>query len=206
MAEVDRCVIIGASPDTDVEFIRRTVCKGDYVLCADGGYHFAQQAGVPVHLVVGDFDSGAEPSGIETVRYPVEKDYTDLELTVLRGMERGFRRFLILGGTGGRLPHTLANILLMFRFARKGVQVSLADPEMTAFVLTVPGEKAQIPPGITYSVFSVGGDALVSEIGAKYPLDHYRLSGVASMGVSNESLQGSTVLLHEGQILIITEP
>ena len=205
MEQIGRCVVIGASPDSDMEFIQKMIRPDDYVICADGGLRYALEAGIPVRLVVGDFDSGEEPPLLKTVRYPAEKDYTDLELAVEKGVEQGFRTFLILGGTGGRLPHTLANLLLMFRFARRGITVSMADPEVTAHVLTVPEQEAQIPPGHTYSVFSVGGDSVISEIGAKYPLDRYRLSGFDSIGISNESLDGAQVILHHGSVLILVE-
>lgn len=43
MEKIGRCVIIGASPDTDVDFLRHTVRAEDYVICADGGADFARR-------------------------------------------------------------------------------------------------------------------------------------------------------------------
>ncbi len=209
MEEIRRCVIIGASPDTDAAFLRRTVVAEDYVICADGGVDFARAAGLRVDLAVGDFDSScAVPQDVQVEQYPPEKDYTDLELAVEKGAERGFRRFLILGGTGGRLVHTIMNVMLLFRCARRGIAVSLEDPQLLAYAMTNPGEESRIPPNRTYSVFSVGGDSIVSEIGAKYPLDHHVLPGFDSVGVSgvsNYSQEGAKVILHQGNLLIVIE-
>ncbi len=208
MAEIKRCVIIGASPDTDVDFIRNAVRRDDFVIAADGGVHHARQAGLTVGLAIGDFDSGEAPDDLETLRYPVEKDYTDLELAVEQGIERGFHRFLIFGGTGGRLVHTIMNIMLMFRCARRGIEVSLEDSDILAYVMTGAETVSRIPPNVTYSVFSVGGDSIVSEIGAKYPLDHHVLPGFESTGVSgvsNFSQDGAEVILHQGNLLIVIE-
>lgn len=205
MEKVARCVIIGASPDTDVDFIRRTVSPADYVICADGGLRFAQAAGLPIRMVVGDFDSGSVPADIRVVRYPIEKDFTDLELAVEKGIEAGFNDFLILGGTGGRFTHTLANVMLLFRYALRGISVALEDGDTRSQVLTAPESVMRIPPSVTYSVFSVGGDSVISEIGAKYPLDHHVLTGFDSLGVSNFSCDGASVVLHQGNILIVIE-
>ncbi len=208
MEKIGRCVIIGASPDTNIDFIRNAVQAEDYVICADGGADFARAAGIRVDLAVGDFDSGAIPADAPVEQYPPEKDYTDLELAVKRGVESGFRRFLILGGTGGRLVHTIMNLMLLFRCARHGIEVMLEDSELLAYVLTGAEASSRIPPGVTYSVFSVGGDSIVSEVGAKYPLDHHILPGFDSTGVSgvsNFSQDGAEVILHRGNLLIVIE-
>ena len=125
-----------------------------------------------------------------------------------QGIERGFHRFLIFGGTGGRLVHTIMNIMLMFRCARRGIEVSLEDSDILAYVMTGAETVSRIPPNVTYSVFSVGGDSIVSEIGAKYPLDHHVLPGFESTGVSgvsNFSQDGAEVILHRGNMLIVIE-
>lgn len=208
MEKIDRCVIIGASPDTDVNFLRQAVRAEDYVICADGGAAFARAAGLRVDLTVGDFDSGDVPVDTPVEQYPPEKDYTDLELAVKRSVERGFRRILILGGTGGRFVHTLMNVMLMFRCARYGIEVTLEDAQMLAYAMTEPEKASRIPPNRTYSVFSIGGDSIVSEIGAKYPLDHHTLPGfnaIGVSGVSNFSQDGAEVILHQGNLLIVIE-
>jgi len=52
---------------------------GDIVICADGGFALACSLGVLPDLVVGDLDSvGSDiPEGVEVVRYPSEKDFSD---------------------------------------------------------------------------------------------------------------------------------
>jgi len=48
------------------------------------------------------------------LRYPVDKNETDLELAILYACELGCSRLRILGALGGRLDQTLANL---FQFA-----------------------------------------------------------------------------------------
>ena len=53
---------------------------GDFVICADGGYRAALQAGIKPDLLVGDFDSMPAPENpvCPVLRLPVHKDDTDM--------------------------------------------------------------------------------------------------------------------------------
>ena len=93
---------------------------GDFVLCADGGWEIARGMGVRPDLVIGDFDSSAQPGDGAVERVPVEKDDTDTMLCVKRGLAMGFDDFLIVGGFGGRTDHTLANIQSLHYAAARG--------------------------------------------------------------------------------------
>ena len=100
------CVIVGAVPEDDLY-----IPQGAYCIAADKGVLQFQSRHIEPDLVVGDFDSlGFVPKARELVRHPVEKDDTDMMLAVREGLRREYRDFLLYGGLGGRLDHTLANI------------------------------------------------------------------------------------------------
>ena len=104
MSKTSVCYIICALPQNH----HFSPAPGDLVIAADGGY--AHMGGIKPDLVVGDFDSlGYVPDGESVVRHPAEKDDTDTMLAARIGIERGYRTFLLLGGVGGRLDHTLRN-------------------------------------------------------------------------------------------------
>lgn len=42
-------------------------------------------------------------------------------------LDRGYRDFLLLGCTGGRLDHTLANIAVLLYLLRRGADALMAD-------------------------------------------------------------------------------
>lgn len=205
MGKVARCVVIGASPETPPALIAAQVLPSDFVICADGGVQLAQQAGVRVDLSMGDFDSGSPLPGTETIACAPEKDYTDMDMAIQEGLRRGFTVFLILGGTGGRLSHTLANLRLLLRTARQGVQVEMLDKTTRIVPLVGPEGAVSVPDGALYSVFTLGEDAVISEAGAKYPLDYYRLSAEDSLGVSNLALAHTRVVVHSGAVLLVFE-
>lgn len=72
---------------------RSGFCIGpeELVIACDAGYRSAREAGVLPHLLIGDFDSLGEqlPEGIETLRFPVEKDDTDGMLALREGLRPG---------------------------------------------------------------------------------------------------------------------
>ena len=79
---------------------------GDFLIAADKGYEALEAYGAPPDLVVGDFDSlGRRPNHPNVIQLPVMKDDTDMVYALREGLERGYRRFVLLGGVGGHRGH-----------------------------------------------------------------------------------------------------
>lgn len=119
------CYVVGAmslSPS-----LRPYPAPGDYVIAADRGYDSLMAYGVTPDLVVGDFDSlGRTPSHPNVIQLPAEKDDTDMVYALRKGLELGYRRFVLLGGVGGRLEHTLGNLQLLDWLTSPGAHGFLA--------------------------------------------------------------------------------
>lgn len=91
-----------------------------YVIAADSGLEHAMSVGRSVDLVVGDMDSvrplvleSAIRAGVMAERHPAEKDQTDIELALDRALDMGASSVYVIGGSGDRLDHFLANVLLL---------------------------------------------------------------------------------------------
>ncbi len=197
------CYIIGANcqePPTFATHDRRLI------LCADGGYAKLQTLDIQPDAVLGDFDSlGYLPSHPNLIRHPKEKDDTDMALAVQYGRDRGFRRFLLYGGMGGRTDHTLGNLALLQQMAMRTEQGWLFG-NGEVFTAISHGQTIRFPQetqGI-FSVFAVGGIAEgVTLAGFKYPLDHATLSPAVPLGVSNEFTGvPATVSVETGTLLL----
>ncbi len=174
---------------------------GDLVIAADAGLTHAHALGMTPALTVGDFDSlGHLPEGGETVRLPVEKDDTDMAAAIGVGRGRGYRRFYLLGGTGGRPDHTYANYQLLADCARRGEEAILFGVGFRAAAIA-DGARLTFPADATgtLSVFSACGEATgVSERGVYYPLSGATLSGTFPLGVSNHFLPGEAAEISVG--------
>jgi len=181
------CYVVGAGDCADISIDRHT---GDLVIAADGGYAACRALGLTPELAVGDFDSlDYVPEGIDVRRHPPEKDDTDMFLAVREGQRRGYDRFLLYGGLGGRLDHSLANIQALAAVARQGDRAWLWGQGTALTVLrngslTFPGKYSGV-----FSVFAHGGTARgVCLRGCKYPLENAELDPDYPLGVSNEFL------------------
>ena len=182
---------------------------GDYVIAADRGFDSLLAYGVMPDLAVGDFDSlGHQPNHPNVIRLPAEKDDTDMVFALRKGLEQGYRRFLLLGGVGGRLEHTLGNLELLDWLAIHGAQGFLAG-EKTAATCIRDGSSLTFPPDLSgyLSVFCNSGTAEgVTLEGLKYPLTDYTLTSGFPLGVSNQFLGGSArVSVKKGSLLLIWE-
>ena len=201
------CYIAGAMSLTPS--LRPYPAPGDYVIAADRGFDSLVAYGVRPDLAVGDFDSlGHRPNHPNVIQLPAEKDDTDMVFALRKGLELGYRRFVLLGGVGGRLEHTLGNLQLLDWLACQGGQGFLAG-EKTAATCIRDGMSVTFPPSMTgyLSVLCNSGRAEgVDLTGLKYPLNGYTLTGSFPLGVSNQFLgQEASVSVKQGSLLLIWE-
>ena len=176
----------------------------DLVLAADGGYAHCLSAGVAPHEVLGDFDSLQYVPQDATV-FPVEKDDTDSMLAVRRGLERGYRRFLLYGSLDGqRLDHTVANYQTLRFLADRGAQGYLVGRDY--IVTAIKNTGIRFAPEATgiLSVFCMGSDAQgVTLRGLQYPMENGSLSGSFPLAVSNHFIgREATVTVENGTLLL----
>lgn len=198
------CVIFGAGAYTAPKLKRD---KNTLVIAADGGYAEAKTAGFDPDIIIGDFDSGAAPTDTEAfvVKLNRDKDDTDMLAAVKTGLRRGCDTFVIYGGTGGRLDHTVANFGTLAYLNAFGAQGYLVDEHSVATVVT---DGKFMPPKTavgTVSVFAYGGNATgVTLKGLKFPLDNYELTPEFPIGVSNETIDGkhAEITVKHGTLLI----
>lgn len=203
-----KCVIVSAGRISDFERMKKNISPGDYVIAADGGLRSAEGLGVTPDCVLGDFDSlGYVPDCADEV-FPSQKDDTDTMLAVKHGLAKGFREFVIVGGLGGRLDHTLANIAALDYMRNHGARGLLAD-ESTAVRLFGQGDAVRPlmgGSGAYFSVFPFGCEyAVVSMSGVEYPTMRQRLDASFPLGVSNHvtDREKFSMIIHEGTVLII---
>ncbi len=181
-----------------------------WVVGVDSGADRARELGLKPDLIVGDMDS-VSPEGIDTdaevMRFPTDKDATDLELALDAVTERDdIDRVIVLGGTGGRLDHFLATGLILAnpRFAHVDIQW-LAHPGR----VTVIHEHARLHGGVGahVSLLPIGGDVLgVTTTGLRWQLDHEVLRFGTSRGVSNEFVAAVATVSIKAGVLLAVQP
>lgn len=210
-----RAIIIAggqAAPDEDKLWAQR----GDLVIAADGGAARALSWGLVPHLVIGDMDSLADghraelaARGCRFVVHPRAKDETDLELALTYAVQQGAQEIVVLGALGGRLDHTLANILLLALPALVGVAVSIVEGRVDVRLLR-SGEVATVEgePGDLVSLLPLGGQAHgVTTIGLAWPLYGESLRLGFTRGISNEMVAPKAeIRVDSGYLVIVHSP
>ena len=178
-----RCLIFCAAA---FDGLLTPAAPDDYILAADGGYAHVQTLGLEPDCILGDFDSlGFVPDSAKV--FPVEKDDTDAMLAVRKGLELGFRDFVIYGGLDGpRLDHTVANFQTLQFLADSGATGYLVGRD---YIITVVKNGSiafdEGAAGI-FSLFCLGPDARgVTIEGLHYPLTDGTLTPGFPLGVSN---------------------
>ncbi len=186
LIERKRCVIVAAGVISDLDILKKNIFYDDYIIAADAGYTKLRSAGIEPQLIVGDFDSSDVPENdIETITLSPVKDYTDTEFAVAQAVERGFDEILIIGGTGGRIDHTFANIAVITRYKKQGVNITLIDDNHRIFTLCNE-TKSIVKASYYVSLFAADGECTVSLEGFYYNNDGLVLTPDSSIGVSNE--------------------
>ena len=181
---------------------------GDLIIAADGGYTNLKKYGITPDLLIGDFDSIDEmPEGIERITFPVEKDYTDTALALYEAERRGYREFIILGGTGGREDHTFANYCLLSEARGRGLFAKIISKNNTAFIIKNEKISVKCDTGCHFSAFAFGKDAFGVDItGLYYEAHDLTLVPSSHLTVSNVfKEEAASVSVKDGELLIIVE-
>lgn len=197
------CYIIGAG---SVDGAALHPEAGDYVIAADGGFSHLERLNLKADMVLGDFDSLLQvPDHPNIVRYPSAKDDTDMLLAARAGLRLGYTTFILCGGVGGRLDHTLANIETLAWLSRRGGRGYLIGEGVVITAVTDGMLHFDSARHGTISVFCNGEKAVgVNLKGLKYPLTDATLTCDMPLGVSNEFTGAvSTVSVRDGTLVVL---
>jgi thiamine pyrophosphokinase len=190
----------GAAPSA--ELLAHHLREADLIICTDGAAGWAQEAGVHPQVIIGDMDSSEAPAAGEVVDCgPHDQQHnTDAEKALLLALARGAERVVLLGATGQRLDHTLANVWLVARYHRQADLV-LADDWGE---LRVASGRFVMPaqPGQLVSLMALTPDVVLDTEGLKWPL-HEPLE-LGTRGLSNEATADEIVVdVRSGWVAVV---
>lgn len=189
--------------------------KYDCMIAADSGMNFLYRNGIKPDVIAGDFDSVHSESlahfqclnGVQVMELNPIKDDTDTEFVIREAIRRGAKEITVLGATGTRLDHVLANVNLLGIGLEEGVSIQLLDKHNRIRMISdelVIAKTEQF--GDYVSVLPVKGDAKgVTLEGMKYPLKNADVACFSSLGVSNEIVEAAAKISVEHGILLVIE-
>ena len=206
-----KCIVIGAG---DLTVGQVPVGEEDLVIAVDGGINYCSVLEIEPDILLGDFDSVneaqreaimqmKEEAPERVVVLKPEKDDTDMLATLRLGLEKGYDYFLIYGGCGGRVEHTIANIQCLLFLKNRGAVGYLMDGSGMMFVMKDEEVKLRENLEGYFSLFCLGKEAKgVTIRGMKYELTDYCMTNDFPIGVSNEFVgKEATVSVADGELL-----
>ncbi len=204
-------LIISSGDVKDFKLLNRIVLEHDYIVCADGGLdHLIKIDQVP-DIVVGDFDSISDKglkfirdNKISVERFPTMKDQTDTEIALSHLLDRKVDEITLMGVTGSRIDHTMANIFLLKRLDMKGIVGRVIDDNNIVYFAN-SRFRIENREGYNVSVIPINDDGIiVSLVGFLYPLDKKFVKFGSTLGISNKIVEDyGDIIIHSGEALII---
>lgn len=215
-------IITGGNIDDDFAFSFLSDKNYDEIIAVDGGLAFADRVKHrindfrPTHLV-GDFDT-IDPVILEQYihcedicvhQYIPEKDYTDTDIAVKLALRLVSEHSTsldekvlhIIGGTGTRLDHVMANLQMLKNIMESGVQGAIIDSNN--YIEMICGLRILNRSEIFGKYLSLIPASMelrgITLDGFKYPLKNARTCFGESLCVSNELISdGGYIEIKEG--------
>lgn len=217
-----RTLILGGGM-VDYAFVKEYIQgqEFDTIACADSGLDAAKKLGLGIDFLLGDFDSvqkdmlaqfmeenALHGGGTKFTKYPPEKDYTDMHLILEWAVGQKPSEIIILGATGGRLDHLVANINILMLPLAYNIPAYIVDRNNK---LCLTGSRHVIKKEYSrwkyISVYPLTDKVTgVSLSGVKYPLENAVLEKGGSTTVSNEfavNASEAVVSLDTGILMVI---
>lgn len=204
--------VIASGTIKEYDYCKRILSLADKIVAADGGAGHLRKMNLVPDIVIGDLDSMDKETRmflalnqIALITHPVDKDATDTELAVQWAIESNASSITLLGVTGTRIDHTLANIFLLEKITRAGIMCKIVDDNNEIHLLV---DKVEISgePGEYLSVIpltrSIGG---VTITGVDFPLQNHEMFMGSSLGISNRFTGGIAHISIKNGMAIVTK-
>lgn len=212
---IDRVIKGKTSPDI---FERMSGPKDkSFIIAADRGLETLIRLEIVPDLIIGDFDSAdgeafrfakklSDEKKTVLKKLLPEKDDTDTEAALTAALDAGMDHITILGATGTRIDHVIANILILKKALDCGKEAMIVDKNNRIRLIGKGFYQLEKTHqyGKYISIYPFSVSSAVSLSGFKYNLDHATLLNDTSLGTSNEIVEEkATMCVHSGTLIMI---
>lgn len=188
-------VVCGGDPPSQ-RLLLTEEARADLVVYTDGAAASPGARGRRIDVVIGDFDSLVEPmpdcqivnAGPHELQMDSDSEKA-VRYVISTAAELGFHgrdrvAVRVLGAAGGRIDHTLANVLVCARYEEEASLRLVADD--WELWVAMGRRPLGLPPGTSVSLLPLASPVRVTTQGLRWPLDE--LVEYGSRGLSNEVL------------------
>lgn len=187
MKPYQKALVIANGPLPSRRRIAGWLDEETLIVCADGGANRALARGITPDLIIGDLDSlsprtAAALAGVEKIRVE-DQENTDLEKVLDYLLAHGIAGAVVIGATGRRPDHTLANFSILAKYHSR-LDLLFVDSwcRMEIIDRTV---RRNLALGTTLSLLPLGRCEGVITRGLAFPLVHEVLEAGVRESISN---------------------
>jgi len=209
--------IIVTGGDIDLSLLENYIAenKEDVIISVDAAITKLEKINVIPDIMVGDFDTLSDEErlkkyenlNVEIVKHDPIKDFSDSELAVDRAVEAGIKDIAVFGAMGKRFDHAFANVLILQKYKKLGVDITVYDKYNKIYVksnhFTLEKDKLW---GKYISFFSLECKSFMKKLsGVKYPIENRMIDSIAtpSLYISNEMNGDRLEAVFGGDLLVV---
>ena len=211
ISSITAVVVLGGNPPTRA--IKQYIPAHQLVIAADSGLHGAIDLGLRVNVVIGDMDSvdkavlaAVEANGTTVTQLPRDKDSTDAELALLKAVEMGATKIVLITKGGGRLDHELGVFAVLQNPSLRHCTIqAMWDNSILHLIhgpasVTITGKQ-----GSNVGLIAAGGAASgITTAGLKWALTNETLTPHSSRGISNQlTEETATISVQTGSLFVV---
>ena len=209
--------IIVTGGDIDLSFLKSYIIEREdtVIISVDAAITKLESINIVPNIMVGDFDTLSdeirlkryESLGVEIIRHDPIKDFSDTELAIDKAVQDNIKDIVIVGALGRRFDHAFANILILQKYKKYGVNITIYDKYNKIYIKSnsFTLNKGDLW-GKYISLFSLKGEVVVESIkGVAYPVEKRMLDSIKapSLYISNELTDERLEAKFDGDLLVV---
>ena len=204
MSAAGKSIIIANGDFVYNDRIKKKIESAGRIVCADGGANHLVHINVTPDLILGDLDSVLPETleyfkGVEVIK-DTDKFRTDMMKAFDYEIDQGTAELLILGATGGRIDHTLANLSLLNSYADL-IKITIVD-DHSEILFIKDSFTFESVIGRKLSMMVIGGNSSLTTSDLKWEL-HGESQQFSPFGISNEVANSPVTIEVEGDGLFL---
>ena len=197
---IKSAVLIANGKVSKTDYIKKIIDSNNFFISIDAKLENLKELGVKPNLILGDLDSTVIndlDSRIEVVEL-FNQNKTDLEKSLDYCIENNIKKVLILGSSGLREDHSMANILIASTYSNI-LHIEL----ITSFyrIIFVRENTKINAPNAPVSIISLSSNNKITTSGLKYDLNNEKLKSF-SHGISNE-VNGDSFTVEAESVIVV---
>ncbi len=177
--------------------------NNNFLICCDGAINNLLKINVKPNLIIGDLDSINEELKVKFVDILIkipDQNTNDLTKAINWCVANSITEVTIIGATGKREDHTIANISLLVKYI-KLLKVKIVT-DYGVFTPISKTTKFISEKGQQVSIFSLDCNSKISSENLKYPLQNLQLESWW-MGTLNESVDNNFTIICDDESRVI---